>query len=338
MRTRAEWEAYFTELSDEYHNRRRSLPFALPQGVEFGAEYDASIVKEVQSRLNSLGAYTLTADGILGPKTTAALKDFQKAAGITVDGLLGPQTFAALGMTNVAHAHGPQVEIPYRNTPLTPPDAAKALSQGFQKVTGKAPNVDVLKLMIGQSALETGNWQKLPNYNFGGQKASGSDAYIQYFDTTEVVDGVTQPMRLAFAAFKDAASGAAAYVKMLQSRAHWWNGLLSGDFQAFNDGLTTAPAWYTADPQGYLAGMMDRGNNFLALAEQYAVPIGLGIGGVVAIGLGLGLGVYWMNEAGMFKPHRATVSQSRSHERPSNILTVREQLAPGWWKKRPSGA
>lgn len=53
-------------------------------------------VSLLQSKLNSLGFSAGAVDGQYGPKTTAAVKAFQQAAGIKADGIVGPQTQAAL--------------------------------------------------------------------------------------------------------------------------------------------------------------------------------------------------------------------------------------------------
>ena len=41
-------------------------------------------------------------DGIFGPKTTAAVKYFQRKNNLAIDGIVGKQTFAALGMSSNA--------------------------------------------------------------------------------------------------------------------------------------------------------------------------------------------------------------------------------------------
>ena len=50
----------------------------------------------VQARLNNLGFDCGEVDGVIGPKTEAALREFQKWANLDVDGKAGPQTWAKL--------------------------------------------------------------------------------------------------------------------------------------------------------------------------------------------------------------------------------------------------
>jgi peptidoglycan hydrolase-like protein with peptidoglycan-binding domain len=44
----------------------------------------------------------VSADGVYGPKTRAAVKRFQRAHGLAADGVAGPQTLAALGLSAAA--------------------------------------------------------------------------------------------------------------------------------------------------------------------------------------------------------------------------------------------
>src|SRR3712207_1605403 len=53
-------------------------------------------VAEWQRQLNRVRDPDIAADGIFGPQTDAATRDFQRAAGIKVDGIVGPQTRAAM--------------------------------------------------------------------------------------------------------------------------------------------------------------------------------------------------------------------------------------------------
>ncbi len=50
----------------------------------------------IQQELRILGYFDGEPDGILGPVTEEALKEFQTEAGITVDGQYGPETYVAL--------------------------------------------------------------------------------------------------------------------------------------------------------------------------------------------------------------------------------------------------
>ena len=55
-------------------------------------------VKKVQQKLKNWGYYKGTVDGVYGPKTKQAVIYFQRRNGLTADGIVGAKTFAALGI------------------------------------------------------------------------------------------------------------------------------------------------------------------------------------------------------------------------------------------------
>lgn len=55
-------------------------------------------VKELQRLLNAKKNYGIAVDGIFGIATKTAVENFQFAEGLTVDGIVGPKTWAALGV------------------------------------------------------------------------------------------------------------------------------------------------------------------------------------------------------------------------------------------------
>ena len=61
-----------------------------------GAKGD--LVDELQAILNARYGFSLEVDGDFGINTEAAVKAFQKAKGLSVDGIVGPKTRAALGL------------------------------------------------------------------------------------------------------------------------------------------------------------------------------------------------------------------------------------------------
>ncbi len=70
-----------------------STPVALQQGSR-GTE-----VRTIQRKLKNWGYYTGAVDGIFGAQTKKAVIYFQKKNGLTADGIVGPKTLAALGMS-----------------------------------------------------------------------------------------------------------------------------------------------------------------------------------------------------------------------------------------------
>lgn len=58
---------------------------------------DGPTVERLQSMLNFVGGKdTLAVDGIFGPKTEAAVKQFQDNDDLAVDGIVGRETWTAL--------------------------------------------------------------------------------------------------------------------------------------------------------------------------------------------------------------------------------------------------
>ncbi|HZX46587.1 MAG TPA: spore cortex-lytic enzyme [Clostridia bacterium] len=80
-------------------------PLYFRRSVETATLYWGSTgeeVREVQRRLKNWGYYDGAVDGIYGPKTFQAVKNFQAKHGIPTTGTVGPQTRAALGIPEKA--------------------------------------------------------------------------------------------------------------------------------------------------------------------------------------------------------------------------------------------
>ena len=58
-----------------------------------------STVKTIQQKLKNWGYYTGAVDGIYGTRTKNAVISFQKKNGLTADGIVGSKTLAALGIS-----------------------------------------------------------------------------------------------------------------------------------------------------------------------------------------------------------------------------------------------
>jgi hypothetical protein len=93
-----DWERHFQRVSSR---KRHTVTF----GADFGL--DPSVLKEVQQKLNDLGADPpLVVDGVAGHRTTSVVKQFQAINGLTVDGVIGPQTLNKLGVSTGGMVEG----------------------------------------------------------------------------------------------------------------------------------------------------------------------------------------------------------------------------------------
>lgn len=76
-------------------DRQRLLHLAKAVLIPRDKEGVARSTAELQMALNSLGE-DLAVDGVMGPKTRAAVKSFQALHGLTPDGIAGPKTWAVI--------------------------------------------------------------------------------------------------------------------------------------------------------------------------------------------------------------------------------------------------
>jgi lysozyme family protein len=77
-----------------------SLPKNHPVNL---AKSELPETKEIQLRLNNFGAKpALNVDGIYGPKTKQAVREFQKQNGLQDDGIVGPATWNAMNIREAA--------------------------------------------------------------------------------------------------------------------------------------------------------------------------------------------------------------------------------------------
>ena len=91
-----------------HQNELVSLPRLAVDGKAGPATQEAlfGIVKAIQQKLTALGYNPGSADGIYGSATTAAVKQFQRAKGLSADGIAGPKTRAALAAASTPSSGG----------------------------------------------------------------------------------------------------------------------------------------------------------------------------------------------------------------------------------------
>ncbi len=188
-----------------------------------------------------------------------------------------------------------------RLTPLLFDRAAQALSAGLREDNGLAPSRAVLALCLAKTALETGRWQKIWNYNFGNIKAG--DSYVGRYTCitlNEVIKGQVKwfapdgpVIRLAGGTFTPTAEprvavppghpqtrmrsyanpfdGGISYCDFLRKRPAMWAALLLGEPVAFVRALK-AGRYFTADEAPYARAVASLHREFLAKLEGKSPP------------------------------------------------------------------
>ncbi|TCP30916.1 putative peptidoglycan binding protein [Scopulibacillus darangshiensis] len=149
-------------------------------------------VSDVQSKLDAKG-YGLAVDGIFGPNTEDAVRQFQGDKGLAVDGIVGPDTREALGTSDQGSGHTTSdvvsiaeglVGSPYKWGGTTPNgfDCSGFLDYVYQKVGIDLPRTtnDIYKAGTKVSSPSPGDIVFFDNTygNYGSGYATHAGVYV----------------------------------------------------------------------------------------------------------------------------------------------------------------
>jgi peptidoglycan hydrolase-like protein with peptidoglycan-binding domain len=105
------------------------------KGQKSGAQMSQSpeLIKQAQEKLSAAGHDAGPADGIMGPRTQKALKDFQQAKNLDASGQLDQKTLSALGVSEGSATAGASADKPKKEAAAgadKPKDASAGASAG----------------------------------------------------------------------------------------------------------------------------------------------------------------------------------------------------------------
>jgi len=160
-----------------------------------------------------------------------------------------------------------------QTTILSETDAAKALFIAFKNVWGAPPKRESLAILFAQTALETGRFKLMRNFNWGNikKRLPSSDKYkFTMFRCGEIINGKQHFFdpphpETAFRAYESAEGGAEDYISLLLNKSTFkpaWEQLIAGNPEQYSLELYKGK-YYTANPTIYTSVLKKIYSQFL---------------------------------------------------------------------------
>ena len=180
--------------------------------------------------------------------------------------------------------------IPTKVTKLTESEAAIALQEGWSKYMGQTPKMETLAILWSHTALETGRWKMMRNYNWGNIKkrhavpryrieddghlftmfATGENLWNKQSKKYEYVWFNPPHTQTHFVAHKSVTDGATHYIDFLAKRTRYakaWGKMIDGDPKAYSHELKVA-GYYTASEALYTKHVVNLTSEFMRKCDK----------------------------------------------------------------------
>lgn len=188
--------------------------------------------------------------------------------------------------------------VPPQHTPISAEQLYGALTRAWPSVVGGTANRASLLVLLAQSALETGAWKSLYNYNLGNVKHVQGDGY-DFFSIrcNEFANGQEVWSQCQFRAYPNLDTGAQDYLAFLVRRFRTaWSAVEDGDPDDFVHRLKAA-GYFTSSESDYQAGVrryFDSFSNSITGALAAVPKKAASVGAIVLGGLSVGVIGYYV--------------------------------------------
>ncbi len=172
-------------------------------------------------------------------------------------------------------------------TPLSAEEAIDAIHEAYVKIFNRSPVAHMLAILVSQTALETGQWRAIYDYNFGNIRGRYKGSTMSILGANEIIDGKTVIVEDNFRSYPDMYAGAEDFVRFLgtdttphNGRANKWDMAFEaaerGDLKAYVFALAdpdgnprTSDGYFTASKDLYFKGIKALYNQFLPMCVDF---------------------------------------------------------------------